>query len=148
MTKAWAPGVVVVLAACAACSSWATRSGPPPEQVARAAAPAPDPEVGEGTGDVDVHVVDQVGQPLADATIVATSPALQGTSHDESDEAGWARLRLLPPGAYEVVLYYGPIKVNVAAVVVAGSATRIDFRIDTRAMSRYYETAAAPRDPG
>ena len=153
MTKVWA--VVVLLAAVAACSSGRGtaapfslgRSGPPPEHVARAAAPVPDPDVSEGSGDVDVVVMDQVGWPIPEATIVATSPNLHGSSDGESDDAGRARLSRLPPGAYEVVLYYGSIQLKVTAVVVAGSATRIDFRIDTRALGYDDETAAVRPDP-
>jgi hypothetical protein len=50
-------------------------------------------------------------EPLVGATVVATSPALQGTQAAIADERGEYRLPGLPPGDYVLTAYYGEAQV-------------------------------------
>jgi hypothetical protein len=64
------------------------------------------------TGMVRGVVRDQSsGEPLIGATVVATSPALQGTQAAISDDRGEYRLPGLPPGDYVLTGYYGDAQV-------------------------------------
>jgi len=49
----------------------------------------------------------KTGEKLAGATVVATSPALQGEQVAVADEQGAFRINGLPPGSYQVTFYYG-----------------------------------------
>ncbi|HET9986896.1 MAG TPA: carboxypeptidase regulatory-like domain-containing protein, partial [Kofleriaceae bacterium] len=49
----------------------------------------------------------KTGEKLAGATVVVTSPALQGEQVAISDEQGSYRINALPPGNYMVTFYYG-----------------------------------------
>jgi len=74
------------------------------------------------------------GSGLGDVTVVATSPALQGSSSELTDSSGQYLITNLPPGVYEVVFYYGEIKVRQANVTVAvGKVTPVTIRLDTTA---------------
>ncbi len=79
-------------------------------------------------------VRDQNGEPLVGATVVATSPVLHGTQAVISDEAGAWAIENLPPGTYEVTVYYSEVTLNRTGVIaVAGKRTQVMLKIDTRA---------------
>ena len=46
------------------------------------------------------------GEPVAGATVVAISPALQGEQITLSDETGQYFIASLPPGIYTLTIYY------------------------------------------
>ena len=54
------------------------------------------------TGSIAGTVFDETGQPLAQATVEATSTSLQGVKATASDAGGAFRLVFLPPGRYAV----------------------------------------------
>src|SRR5262245_60160256 len=60
------------------------------------------------TGAAGGLITDQAnGQAVAGATVVATSPSLQGTQAEMTDEQGEYLLGNLPPGIYSITVYYG-----------------------------------------
>ena len=61
------------------------------------------------TGSMRGVVKDKAGAPLAGVTVVATSPALQGTQAELTDDSGSYTLTNLPPGIYLVTFYYSEI---------------------------------------
>jgi hypothetical protein len=75
------------------------------------------PRAGTISGDV---VSRRTGQPLENVTVVATSPALQGSAAELTDGDGRYVLAGLPPGVYEVAFYYGQDKVRRPDVLVRG----------------------------
>ncbi|HTJ41580.1 MAG TPA: von Willebrand factor type A domain-containing protein [Kofleriaceae bacterium] len=78
------------------------------------------------TGAIEGVVTDvDSGQPLPGATVVATSPALQGEQVVITDDNGRYRIENLPPGTYTITVYYNDQTVQRAgiAVGVAKSAT-------------------------
>jgi len=60
----------------------------------------------------------KTGEKLAGATVVATSPALQGEQVAISDDNGNFRINGLPPGTYQTTFYYGDASTQHAGVVV------------------------------
>lgn len=52
------------------------------------------------TGNLTGNVTNQEGEPIKNARVVLTSPALQGTQTTTSDEQGFFRVFALPPGTY------------------------------------------------
>jgi len=74
------------------------------------------------------------GNGLSDVTVVATSPALQGSASELTDAQGTYLITNLPPGNYEVVFYYGEIKVRQQSVTVGiGKVTPVTIKMDTSA---------------
>jgi outer membrane receptor protein involved in Fe transport len=84
-------------------------------------------------GAVKGRVLDAAtGQPLGGVTIVATSPSLQGSQSELTDDLGVYEINNLPPGLYEIVFYYGDIKVRKPEVrVVIGATTPVHLKLDT-----------------
>jgi hypothetical protein len=87
------------------------------------------------TGAIAGRVTDTTsGDALAGATIVATSPALQGSQAAVSDSSGHYLVTNLPPGTYLVTFYYANSEVQRRGVIVAvGQATQVAQKIDTAA---------------
>jgi tetratricopeptide (TPR) repeat protein len=76
------------------------------------------------------------GAPLPDVTVVATSPSLIGSASELTDALGYYHIDSVPPGEYEVVFYYGELKVRQANIHVAtGKPVEINARLDTAAAS-------------
>jgi hypothetical protein len=74
------------------------------------------------------------GNGISDVTVVATSPALQGSASELTDAQGTYLITNLPPGNYEVVFYYGEIKIRQANVTVGiGKVTPVTIKMDTAA---------------
>ncbi|HEY6039578.1 MAG TPA: carboxypeptidase regulatory-like domain-containing protein, partial [Kofleriaceae bacterium] len=70
-------------------------------------------------GSIAGVVIDRkTGEKLVGATVVATSPALQGEQVAISDEQGNFRINGLPPGSYQTTFYYGDATTQHAGVVV------------------------------
>jgi hypothetical protein len=150
MTRAWVAVLVTSSILLAGCAGWTLSGRPAPapeihfEHAAHAGEPRPDETVKAGTADLVFEVVDLDGHPVGGVTIVATSPALQGTESDESDGEGHAHLRLLPPGTYALTFYYGSITFRLSAVEVVGAhTTPVGVRIDLRYPSYGDETGGA-----
>ncbi len=71
------------------------------------------------TGAVQGVVKDsKTGEKLAGVTVIATSPALQGTQTAITDENGVYKITSLPPGNYLITFYYADITVEHANVNV------------------------------
>ena len=87
------------------------------------------------TGAIQGVVRDKAtGDGLSDVTVVATSPALQGSASELTDGSGQYTITNLPPGLYEVVFYYGEIKIRQANVSVGiGKVTPVTIKMDTEA---------------
>ena len=88
------------------------------------------------TGAVQGRVLEKgSGQPMEGVTVVATSPALQGTQAEITDETGFYLIQGLPPGIYEIAFYYGEVQVHQPNVrVLIGSTTPINLRLDPEAV--------------
>jgi Ca-activated chloride channel homolog len=82
------------------------------------------------TGTIQGRVTYTDGPPLAGATIVVTSPALQGSLAEISDDDGRYEIRHLAPGTYQVEAYFGDLKKIKQAVVRVGQISRADFVFD------------------
>jgi hypothetical protein len=89
------------------------------------------------TGTIRGTVVDRsTGEPAPGATIVATSPGLAGEQVVISDEAGAYVISNLPPGTYELTVYYGDLTVKRGGVVVvAGATAMVALKVDTSAVA-------------
>ncbi len=88
------------------------------------------------TGAVQGRVLDSAtGQPLEGVTVVATSPALQGTQAEVTDDTGFYLIQNLPPGYYEIAFYYGEAQVHQPGVrVLIGGTTPINLKLDSSTM--------------
>ena len=60
------------------------------------------PTNAQTTGSIAGRVADSAGAPLAGATVVATSPSLQGMRTSTAAADGTFRFASLPPGVYRV----------------------------------------------
>jgi outer membrane receptor protein involved in Fe transport len=88
------------------------------------------------TGAVQGRVLEKgTGKPMEGVTVVATSPALQGTQAEITDETGFYLIQGLPPGIYEVAFYYGNAQVHQPNVrVQIGGTTPINLKLDPDAV--------------
>ena len=76
-------------------------------------------------GAVRVSITGTDEEPVVGATVVATSPALQGELVEITDEHGITQFDHVPPGAYQLVYYwYDQTYVHDEVVVHAGIVTR------------------------
>src|SRR5690349_4509215 len=75
------------------------------------------------TGGIGGVVTDSNGAKLDGVTVVATSPGLQGSQSEVTDDDGEYLLANLPPGTYEVVFYYSDIKIRRQNVIVNVGST-------------------------
>lgn len=72
------------------------------------------------------------GDPLAGVTIVATSPALQGTQSAITEGNGYYKITNLPPGIYVVTFYYANVTVKRTEIDVnANKNTSVYVKLDT-----------------
>ncbi len=87
------------------------------------------------TGAVRGIVTDKAtGDAVAGATVIATGPALQGQQAEITDSAGFYFLANLPPGAYQVTVYYAEAKFTRTNVPVQlGKVAKVNIGIDTQA---------------
>lgn len=86
------------------------------------------------TGAVTGTVRDADGSAVIGATVVATSAALQGTRGAISDGGGDYDIASLPPGLYQIEVYYGSGHWSRGNVVVAiGQVVRVNIAVDTAA---------------
>jgi hypothetical protein len=75
---------------------------------------------------------DANGAALAGVTVVATSPALQGTAAELTDEGGQYTITNLPSGKYEVTFYYSDITVRRTGIdVQVGKTVPVHVRVNT-----------------
>jgi outer membrane receptor protein involved in Fe transport len=88
------------------------------------------------TGAVQGRVLEKgTGKPMEGVTVVATSPALQGTQAEITDETGFYLIQNLPPGIYEIAFYYGNAQVHQPNVrVQIGGTTPINLKLDPDAV--------------
>jgi hypothetical protein len=98
---------------------------------------------------------------VSDVTVVVTSPSLDGSASELTRADGMYLVESLPPGTYEVVFYYGEIKLRQANVTVGeGKVTPVTITMDTRATGGeviditqkapvvYTDLFPGPDDPG
>ncbi|HVV87516.1 MAG TPA: carboxypeptidase regulatory-like domain-containing protein [Kofleriaceae bacterium] len=85
------------------------------------------------TGAVRGRVVDKkTKEPVIGATVVATSPALQGQQAEITDETGNYEIDNLPPGTYLLTVYYDDITFSRPDVAIAvGKQAFVVVAIDT-----------------
>ncbi len=96
--------------------------------------PVPDQTLAAGTGAIQGVVRDLDNRPISDVTVVVTAPALQGSASELTHADGAYDLPDLPPGTYEVIAYYGEIKLRQGNVAVgAAKVTSVILRLDTSA---------------
>ena len=69
------------------------------------------------------------GAALTGATITASSPSVSGYKIATSDERGRFALPSLPPGSYELMVFYGDGGTTGKVDVAAGKLTRIAFAV-------------------
>jgi outer membrane receptor protein involved in Fe transport len=74
------------------------------------------------------------GEIAVGATVVATSPALQGEQIAITDETGGYYLTALPPGIYTLTVYYSDVKYSRSEVLVqVGKEAVVNLTIDSAA---------------
>lgn len=116
-----------------------SQSFSPPKSIAIRRARAPHnnsrevPKPSAGTGAIQGTVTDrETGENLAGVTVVATSPALNGTQSAITGGDGTYLISELPPGDYTVTYYYSDITVLMQSQqVVAGKTTPVYASINT-----------------
>jgi outer membrane receptor protein involved in Fe transport len=87
------------------------------------------------TGAVRGQIRDQsTGDAVIGATVVASSPSLQGTQATISDETGQYSIANLPPGVYQVVVYYADAQFSRTNVLIQlGKVAKVNIGINTQA---------------
>jgi outer membrane receptor protein involved in Fe transport len=87
------------------------------------------------TGAVRGQVKDQAsGEAVIGATVVASGPALQGTQATITDETGQYFIANLPPGVYQVVVYYADAQFSRTNVLAQlGKVGVVNININTQA---------------
>lgn len=87
------------------------------------------------TGAVKGVITDQAtGEPVAGATVVVTSPALQGSQAEITSADGSYFISNLPPGTYQLTVYYSDSETRRGNVLVQlGKVAAINQSIDTQA---------------
>jgi outer membrane receptor protein involved in Fe transport len=74
------------------------------------------------------------GEPVVGATVVATSPALQGQQAEITDGSGSYNLSNLPPGTYEVTVYFSEARFSRSNVLIRlGKTVQVNIAIDSKA---------------
>jgi Carboxypeptidase regulatory-like domain len=94
---------------------------PPRVLVELVAAPGLTP----GTGTVSGTLADQTGAYIVGVTVVASSPALQGSQTAITDEQGSFDISALPAGRYTITAYYVDLTFEHTAEVADGKITRM-----------------------
>ncbi len=127
--------IAALLIVCA-CSGSSPRPTPPSNQPTEAepGAPVGAPEVtvsiaaaaglAAGTGALAGSIA-SAGEMLIGATVVATSPALQGSHSAITDEQGRFTLSDLPAGAYVIDVYYEDVTFQHPVEIVDGKRTEL-----------------------
>ncbi len=73
------------------------------------------------------------GEAVIGATVVASGPALQGTQASITDETGQYTIANLPPGTYQVVVYFADSKFSRTNVLIQlGKVAKVNINIDTQ----------------
>ncbi len=87
------------------------------------------------TGAVRGLIIDKpTGEPAIGATVVATSPDLQGQRTEMTDESGTYYFPNLPPGTYLITVHYLDARVERTNVLVQlGQVSKVNVTIDTAA---------------
>jgi outer membrane receptor protein involved in Fe transport len=87
------------------------------------------------TGAVRGQVRDQSsGEPVIGATVVASGPALQGTQATITDETGQYFIANLPPGTYQIAIYYADAQFSRTNVLIQlGKLAKVNIGINTQA---------------
>lgn len=90
---------------------------------------------GTGTGEVRGIVTDKAtGEPVIGATVVATSPALQGQQAAITDETGQYFITNLPPGTYQLAVYYAEAQFSRTNVLIQlGKQAQVNIDISSEA---------------
>lgn len=89
------------------------------------------------TGTLKGQITDAAsGDPVAGATVVVTSPSLQGTQTAITEGDGLYEIANLPPGTYLITVYYLEAETRRPnALVQLGKTALVNIRIDTTAES-------------
>jgi outer membrane receptor protein involved in Fe transport len=87
------------------------------------------------TGAVRGLIRDQAsGDAVIGATVVASSPSLQGTQATITDESGQYNIANLPPGDYQIVVYYADAQFSRTNVLIQlGKVAKVNIPINTQA---------------
>src|SRR5262245_40502725 len=94
------------------------------------------------TGNIAGHVTSD-GQPVGGATVVATSPALQGKRSTISNANGDFTLPSLPPGQYTLaVTLEGLAPQNVNVAVAGAQQATVDVKMGTAAVAETISVTA------
>ena len=67
-------------------------------------------QVSATTGSINGKVTDNSGGVLPGVTVTASSPSMQGTRTDVTNEAGEYRFPAVPPGTYKLVYELGRLR--------------------------------------
>ncbi len=89
------------------------------------------------TGAVRGQVRDQAnGEAVIGATVVASGPTLQGTQATITDETGQYSVANLPPGTYQIVVYYADAQFSRTNVLIQlGKVAKVNININTQAQA-------------
>ncbi len=89
------------------------------------------------TGAVRGLVRDQASnEAVIGATVVASGPAMQGTQATITDETGQYSIANLPPGTYQVVIYYADAQFSRTNVLIQlGKVAKVNININTEAQA-------------
>ena len=87
------------------------------------------------TGAIRGNVVDRAnGEPVIGATVVATSPALKGSQTVLTDSSGGYYLSAMPPGMYEIAVYFVNKQFSRKNVLVRlGKVSKVNVTVDSAA---------------
>ncbi len=87
------------------------------------------------TGAVRGQIRDQAsGEAVIGATVVASGPAMQGTQATITDETGQYTVANLPPGTYQIVIYYADAQFSRTNVLIQlGKVAKVNIGINTQA---------------
>jgi len=94
-------------------------------------------QAGSTVGSLRGQIRDKAnGEPAVGATVVATSPALQGEQVVLADESGLYFLTALPPGGYTITVYYNDGTFTRSNVIVqVGKEAVVNITVDTATTS-------------
>src|SRR5436190_19030463 len=85
------------------------------------------------------------GQPIVLATVVASSPAMQGDQTVFTDDTGRYEIANLPPGNYSLLFTYGKSEVKRENIEIGvGKVTPVNAKIDTTKIEKVTIIEKAP----
>ncbi|MEZ4384877.1 MAG: carboxypeptidase-like regulatory domain-containing protein [Nannocystaceae bacterium] len=116
-----------------ACATGAVGGGPPATSRADPLAIEALPPTSDGSVIQGVVVNQETGEAAADAIVVVTCDCLEGGMRElRTNDAGLYSLRALPPGTYDVQVFYRHADVSRTIDLAERVKARLNFRVHVR----------------